>query len=152
GAVTSWTIPPTAVYQFNSRAYYIYNLPAQPSVYFSDALNPTTFTNANQILTFGDAVPLTALGGVGLNTQLGGIIQSLIVFKGVQNIYQITGDPTTSNLSVDALNVTTGTLAPNSICNAPKGLMFMSPDGYRMIDFQAHVSDPIGIDGSGVTV
>lgn len=150
GTVT-FTVPPNAVYQFNSRAYYLHNVVSQPAAIFSDALNPTNVTNANQVLTFGDNVPLTALGGVGLNTQLGGIIQSLIVFKGVQNIYQITGDPTTSNLSVNALNITTGTLAPNSVVNTPKGLAFMSPDGVRIIDFYTHVSDPVGIDGMGVT-
>lgn len=152
GTGVSFTVPPSAVAQFNGRAYYIYNLPAQPSVVFSDSLAPTTVTNANQVLTFGDNVALTALGPLALFNQLGGIIQSLMVFKGTSNIYQITGDPTTNNLEVNALNITTGTLAPNSVVTTPKGLAFMSPDGMRVIDFDAKVSDPIGVDGTGVTV
>lgn len=151
GAVT-FSIPPSAVAQFNGRAYYLVNAPAQPAAVFSDALNPTTVTNANQVLTFGDAVTLTAFGQLPLNNQLGGIIQALMVFKGVQNIFQITGDAATSNLTVNSLNITTGTLAPNSVVNTPKGLGFISPDGLRLIDFTAHVSDPVGMDGMGVSV
>lgn len=154
GGALSFTIPPSAVYQFNGRAWYIHNLPAQPALFFSDSLNPLIATMSSQILTFGDNVILTALGGLMLQNQLGGIVQSLIVFKGVQNIYQITGDASsTSNpLTLNSLNITTGTLAPNTVINTPKGLMFVSPDGVRLINFQANVSDPIGIDGMGVTV
>ena len=152
GGEIAFTTPPSAVYQFNERAYFIVNNVSQPAIVFSDPLVPTNCTNANQVLTFGDTVFLTALGGLALNNQLGGIIQSLMVFKGVQNIYQITGDAALGNLTVNTLNITTGTLAPNTVVNTPKGLMFASPDGIRVIDFNAHVSDPIGIDGSGVTV
>ena len=151
GAVT-FTVPPSAVRQFNGRAYYIHNLASQPAAIFSDALNAINVTNANQILTFGDNVALTALGGLALFNQLGGIIQSLMVFKDTQNIYQITGDPTTSNLSVNALNITTGTLAPNTVVSTPIGLAFVAPDGVRVIDFNAKIDDPLGIDGMGVSV
>lgn len=151
GGVT-FTVPPTAVKQFNGRAYYIQNVIAQPSVVFSDSLNPTVATNANQILTFGDNVQLTALGGLPLQNQLGGIIQGLMVFKGVQNVYQITGDSTTSNLMVNSLNTATGTFAPLTVCQTPKGVAFVSPDGVRIIDQFARISDPIGIDGQGITV
>jgi hypothetical protein len=147
-----FTVPPSAVSQFNGRAWYIHNLPAQPAVIFSDALNPLVATLGTQILTFGDTVPLTAFGQLGLTNQLGGIIQSLILFKGVQNIFQITGDASTSNLLVNSLEITTGTLAPNTVVNTPKGLAFVSPDGVRNIDFYGHVGDPIGIDGQGITV
>lgn len=142
---------PSSVRQFNGRAYFIANVVAQPAVFFSDALTLTA-TNANQILTFGDNVPLTALGALPLDNQLGGIIQALIVFKGLSNMYQITGDPTTSNLSVNSLNVATGTLAQNSVCPTSKGLAFVSADGVRIIDFTAHVSDPLGTAGMGITV
>jgi hypothetical protein len=152
GGMITFSVVPSAVYQFNNRAYYIHNLISQPAVIFSDALAPLNCTNANQVLTFGDTVLLTALGGLPLQNQLGGIIQSLIVFKGVQNIYQVTGDAATSNLTINSLNIVTGTLAPNTVVNTPKGLAFVSPDGVRQIDFFAHVSDPIGIDGNGVTV
>jgi len=152
GAIT-FTTPPSAVAQFNSRAYWITNAPAQPAVIFSDSLNPTNCTNSTQILTFGDNVPLTALGGLPLSNQLGGIIQSLMVFKGVQNIYQITGDAAaTGGLQLNTLNIATGTLAPNTVVSTPKGLAFVAPDGVRLIDFFGRVSDPIGLDGMGVTV
>jgi hypothetical protein len=152
GAIT-FTTPPSWVAQFNQRAYYIINPPTgQPSVVFSDSLNPTNVTNANQALTFGDSQHLTCAAGLALFNQLGGIVQSLMVFKQATNIFQITGDPTTSNLTVNSLNVATGTLAPLSVTNTSKGLMFVAPDGLRSIDFYARVSDPIGVDGSGVNV
>lgn len=150
GAVTFTTVP-SAVRQFNGRAYFIQNTVAQPAAVFTDSLS-LNVTNANQVLTFGDNVALTALGALPLQNQLGGIIQGLMVFKGVQNVYQITGDPVTSNLTVNSLNTATGTLAPNTVCQTPKGVAFVSPDGVRMIDQYARISDPIGIDGQGVTV
>jgi hypothetical protein len=152
-SVNALVAVPVAVKQFNGRAWYVVNpTTGQPGVYYSDALNPTVVTNGTQILTFFDNIPITALGQLPLNNQLGGIIQALIVFKGVSNMYQVTGDATTSNLTVNALNVATGTLAPNSICTTPKGLAFMATDGVRILDFNAHVSDPIGISGSGMTM
>lgn len=154
GAIT-FTTPPTAVANFNGRAYWAINpLTSQPSLVFSDILVPRNATNANQALTFDDNVPLTALGALPLNNQLGGIVQALIVFKGVQNMYQITGDAasTTNPLSKNALNVATGTLAPNTIQPTPKGLAFIAPDGLRMIDFNGNVGDPIGNDGMGKTL
>jgi hypothetical protein len=152
GGFISFTVAPTAVVQFFNRAYYIHNAINAPAVIFSDALNATNATNANQILTFGDNTALTALGALPLSTQLGGIVQSVMVFKGVTNIYQITGDPGLNNLFVNSLNVATGTLAPNSICSTPKGLVFMAPDGIRLIDFTGTVQDPIGLQGTGITV
>lgn len=151
GAV-SFTVVPTWVAQFNGRAYYIHNLAAQPAVIFSDSLNPTNCTNANQVLTFGDNVALTAIGGLQLDSQLGGVVQSLMVFKGVANVYQITGDSALSSLSINALNIATGTLAPNSLVSTPKGLAFIAPDGLRIIDFDGHVQGPLGYDGQGTTV
>lgn len=154
GAVTFSTAP-SAVRNFNGRAYWITNPPTgQPAVIFSDVLVPRNVTNANQVLTFDDNVPLTALAGLPLSNQLGGIIQSLIVFKGVQNMYQVIGDAasTANPLSKNTLNVATGTLAPNSIQPTPKGLAFVAPDGLRFIDFSANVSDPIGVDGMGKTL
>lgn len=143
---------PVAVKQFNGRAWYLVNPSSgQPGAYYSDALAATTITAGTQILTFGDNIPLTALGQLPLNNQLGGVIQALIVFKGVTNAFQVMGDATSNNLSVNSLNVATGTLAPNTICTTPKGLAFMAPDGIRIIDFNANVSDPIGFAGAGVT-
>lgn len=145
--------PPQWVSNFNGRCYFLVNVPnGQPAAYFSDILNPTVITNANQIITFGDNVPLTCSGGLALFNQLGGIIQSLMVFKSVANIYQITGDPALNNLSLNTLNVATGTLSPNSLSTTTKGLAFLAPDGLRVIDFNARVSDPIGRSGKGITI
>ena len=152
GGFITFPVPPIAVKQFFNRAYYIVNAVGAPAVIFSDALNATNCTNANQILTFGDSTALTALGALPLTNQLGGIVQSLMVFKNTSNIFQISGDPGLNNLFVNALNVATGTLAPNSICSTPKGLVFMAPDGMRLIDFSGIVQDPIGYQGQGVTV
>lgn len=155
GGGSGFSVAPIAVAQFSGRAYYIHNLASQPAVLFSDPLSPTTFTSSGgstNVLTFNDNQALTALGKLPLNNQLGGIIQSLMVFKDQSNIFQITGDPTTSNLSVNSLNCACGTSAPNSVCATPKGIVFMAADGFRLIDFLAHVSDPIGYDGKGITV
>lgn len=152
GGFITFSVAPIAVVQFFNRAYYIHNAVNFPAVIFSDALNATNCTNANQIITFGDSTPLTALGALPLQNQLGGIVQSVMVFKNTSNIYQITGDPGLNNLFVNALNMATGTLAPNSICATPKGLVFMAPDGMRLIDFSGQVQDPIGLSGIGVTV
>jgi hypothetical protein len=152
GLVT-FTTAPSCVENFGGRAYWITNPPTgQPALIFSDVLVPRTVTNANQVLTFDDNVALTALAPLPLNNQLGGIVQALIVFKGVQNMYQVTGDAATSNLTKNALNVATGTLAPNSISSTPKGLAFIAPDGLRMIDFNGNVGDPVGTDGMGKTL
>lgn len=151
GGVVLATIP-TFVAQFNGRAYYIVNTVSQPAVVFSDPLAATIVTNASQVLTFGDAVALTAIGQLRLYNQLGGIIQALMVFKGTANTYQITGDSALSTLAVNSLSVATGTNAPLGIAPSPKGLAFISPDGLRIIDFQGNISDPIGQDGKGVTV
>src|SRR5216684_1215931 len=150
---TALAAPPRWVQNFNGRCFFLVNPPgAQPGAYMSDQLNPTVITNATQILTFGDNVPLTAAVGLPLENQLGGIIQSLMVFKDATNVYQVTGDFSLGNLAINSLNVATGTKAPNTIQATAKGLMFVAPDGVRLIDFDARISDPIGNDGEGVTV
>lgn len=152
-ATNALIAPPVWVQNFNGRCFFLVN-PAtgQPATYMSDQLNPTTITNASQILTYGDNTPLTCAVGLALENQLGGIIQSLMVFKGINNIYQVTGDFSLTNLAVNSLNVATGTNAPNTVVSTSKGLAFVAPDGVRLIDFNARVSDPIGNDGDGVTV
>jgi hypothetical protein len=151
GTITLNTVP-TYVAQFNGRAYYIVNTVSQPAVVFSDILNGTNCTAATQTLTFGDTVPLTCLGQLRLYNQLGGIIQGLIVFKGVQNCYQVTGDAAGNNLALNALNVATGTLSPLGVASTKEGLAFISPDGLRIIDFTGTVSDPLGKYGQGVSI
>ena len=154
GAGAALVCPPSAVAVFNGRAWYACNpTTGQPGLYFSDVLAPLTLTNGStQVITFDDNLPLTALAGLPLANQLGGVIQSLIVFKGTTNLYQITGDASSSSnpLAKNSLNSATGTLAPNTVCATPIGLAFLAPDGLRLIDFNARVSDPIGIAGQGV--
>jgi len=147
--------PPTAVKQFFNRAYFLVNPPTgQPAAYFTDVLT-LTITDPTHILTFNDNIKLTAIGALPLNSQLtGGTIQSLVVFKGAAQMWQITGDAaiSTNPLSINAMNVATGTLAPNSICATSKGLAFIAPDGLRVIAFNGSISDPIGDAGGGITV
>lgn len=151
--VNALVSPPVWVVNFNGRCYFLCNPAGQQSgAYMSDQINPTVITNGNQILTFGDNLPLTCAAGLPLENQLGGIIQSLMVFKGATNIYQVTGDPALSNLTVNSLNVATGTLAPLSIATTTAGLAFIATDGLRVITFDARVSDPIGQQGDGITV
>lgn len=152
GSTITFTTVPSWVCQFNGRAYFGVNPPtAQPSVVFTDSLT-LKVTNAGQALTFGDNLPLTACKGLPLNNELGGIIQSLMVFKGSSQIEQIQGDFSTTNITINSLNVATGTNSPRSIQPTPKGLAFLAPDGVRVIDFNANVGDPVGAAGSGVTV
>lgn len=143
GAIPSW------VCQFNQRAYYGVNA-SQPSMVASDVLNAGVSTNAGQALTFGDDIQLTAAFPLGLSNQLGGIIQSLMIFKGVTNIYQVTGDYALTTWAVNTLNVRTGTFFPRSICATPLGIAFIAPDGLRIIDQNGVVNDPIGVAGKGV--
>jgi hypothetical protein len=141
---------PSSVANFAGRAYYLVNpSTGQPGAYFSDVLAPLTMTNSDQVLTFGDNLRLNALAGLPLANELGGIIQSLMVFKS-NNVFQITGDAALSNLSSNSLNVATGTTGQRGIATTPKGLAFLAPDGIRVIDFDANVSDPIGMYGAGV--
>lgn len=145
--------PPQWVTNFNGRCFFLVNpTGSQPGAYMSDQLNPTVITNASQVLTFGDNVALTTACGLPLENQLGGVVQSLMIFKGVTNIYQVTGDFSLNNLAINTLNVATGTLAPNTVKTTSKGIMFAAPDGIRVIDFKARVSEPIGTDGDGITV
>jgi len=143
---------PAWVRQFNQRCYFGINpTTSQPSVLFTDVL-VLGCSNAGQALTFSDNLPLVAGQPLGLSTQLGGIVQSMMVFKGESNIAQVTGDYAYQTLSVNTLNVATGTTSPVGIASSPYGVLFIAPDGMRLIDFNAKVSDPIGAAGSGVVV
>lgn len=148
GAVT---LPskPVAVAQFNGRCWYAVG----NAVVFSDTTSPTNCTLGSQVVTFGTNQAVTALVGLPLtSTQLGGIIQSLIVFISTTTMYQISGDAAsmTTPLNTNNLNISTGTYNQNSVCPTPQGLAFISPEGMRFINFMAQVSDPVGIYGQGV--
>jgi hypothetical protein len=152
GSLITFTTVPSWVVQFNGRLFFGINpTTGQPSVVMTDSLT-LKVTNANQALTFGDNLKLTCAAPMPLANQLGGIIQSLMVFKDSSNISQITGDYASTNLAINTLNVATGTIAPRSVVRTPLGLLFVSPDGVRLIDQTATVSDPVGWGGKGVTV
>lgn len=147
GAIPNWVV------QFNQRAYYGVNA-TQPSMVASDVLTPGVVTNAGQALTFGNALRLVIAAPLGLSNQLGGIIQSLMVFQGFLgvNIQQVTGDFATTTWAVNTLNVATGVTSMRAVCSSPLGLAFMSPQGLRIIGQDGNVSDPIGSAGTGVVV
>jgi hypothetical protein len=140
---------PVGVGQMNGRAWYALG---DDGIVFSDALLPCIVSNttAVQALLPGNGRACTAIGELQLTSLVGGIVQALVVFQGDGGMQQITGDPTTGNLLMNSMPVATGTHAPLTICSATRGLYFVSPEGLRLIDFQAKVSDPIGQDGSGV--
>ena len=137
---------PVSVAQMAGSAFYA----VSNGVVISDPLLPVQVTNASQVLTFSNGLPVTALGPLPLNSLLGGIVQAIIAFQGITAMQQITGAFATSNLSVNVLPVPTGTLAPLSIVPTTEGLAFVSPEGLRIINFAANVGPPIGDAGSGV--
>lgn len=152
GGFINFSTAPSWVRQFNGRSWFGINpTTGQPSVIFSDvyALNAT---NATQALQFGTNNILTAAAPLPLSNLLGGIIQSLIVFQNYTGIIQITGDQTTSNLSVNTVPGGSGTLSPRSVVTHPQGLLYLDHDGYRMVTMDGTCTDPIGTSGAGVSV
>lgn len=132
---------------FNGRMWYGM---ANYAIY-SDTTSPQQITNASQALTVGDNTNITAMAGLPLTSQVvGGIIQSLVVFKGAAAFWQITGDAATSNLALNVSAGSVGTLAPNSICGTPYGMAFIAPDGLRILGLTGTLSQPIGRAGQGV--
>jgi hypothetical protein len=152
GGYINFTTTPSWVRQFNGRSWFGIN-PASgiPSVIFTDvyALN---CTNANQALSFGDNTPLTAAAPLGLANLLGGVVQSLIIFKSLNGIIQITGDATTNDLTVNQVPGGSGTISPRSLTEHPQGLLYLDHDGYRMVTLDGNCTDPIGVAGQGVVV
>lgn len=143
---------PVGVAQFNGRAYYALGL---NGIVFSDSEVPCQVSNDPdvQALTTNDGLAVTAIGPLMEYSALtGGIVQGLIAFEGASKMQQITGDPTTDNLSMNALPVATGTLAPLSVQPCELGLTFVSTQGLRIVDFSGRVSPPIGDAGKGITV
>lgn len=140
---------PVAVAEFNGRAWYAVN----NGVQFSDALYPLNITNATQALTMGDSTPVTALCGVPLANQVvGGVVQSLLAFKGAASYYQITGDQATTNLSSNVVQGSVGTLAPNTLTPTPQGIAMIAPDGMRIIGTNGQSGPIVGADGQGVSI
>lgn len=150
------TTVPSWVTNFYGRAYFGVNPinMVNPATYATDPLTLNVTASPTQILTYDDNIPLLAGVGLPLKNQLGGIIQSLMVFKPSQNVYQVTGDfaLTTNPITVNAMNMAIGSSCPLSIVSTPKGLAFVAPDGLRLIDFTATITDPIGVAGMGVNM
>lgn len=154
-ATNALPVVPIWVTNFYGRAIYYCNIPnGQPGLLLSDVLDPLTRSNASAAYTYtlDDNIPLLCGGVFSVSTQLGGQTQALFVFKsGAGQIYQIKGDPALAQapVTINKLNVATGTFAPNSVTSSPLGLMFISPDGLRVINFDGQVSTPIGANGTG---
>lgn len=127
---------PVDVQQFNNRAYFAVGNTLQ----YTDALTLVR-TGAGQTLTAGDSAPITTLHGLPISTENQGVLQALLAFKESTG-YQVTGDPTTTNLAINTLNVSTGTLANRSVAATTEGVFFMAPDGGRSVALNGQVSDP----------
>lgn len=143
---------PVGIAQFNGRAYYALGL---NGIVYSDSGIPCQVSNnaVVQALTTDDGLAVTAIGPLMEYSALtGGIVQGIIAFEGASKMQQITGDQTTNNLSMNALPVATGTLAPLSVQPCELGLAFLSPQGLRIVDFSGRISPPIGDAGKGITV
>jgi len=146
--------PPTLVKKFGGRLYYAVG----NALIATDEQSPVTVTNANQVLFFGGSTtPITAMSGMPLNNQLGGVVQCLMVFKESEEpsaIYQLTGDYTgiPSPWNINQLNVSGGTISQNSICSTPYGIAMIDHDGLRILDLNGNLGDPLGLNGEGVAV
>lgn len=129
--------PPTAVANYNNRAYFV----TRNTLWYSDVLDPTTATNAGQSLTVGDTTPITALSGLPLSTTSSGVVGALVVFK-TASIWQVTGDESLTNnpLSLNYLTLTTGCIAPRSVVPANFGIPFVGIDGPYFLTFLGSVS------------
>jgi len=146
GAI-SLTTKPISIQLYSGRAWYAVN----NALVFSDTNNPINCTAGTQVVTLGTNQSIVAVGGTPLiSTTQGGIIQSLTVFTTSNLIYQITGDAALSTLTLNQLNVETGTYSQNSIAPTPQGLCFVSPEGVRFIQPNGLVSDPLGVSGQGI--
>ncbi|RQN37368.1 hypothetical protein [Paraburkholderia tropica] len=121
---------PTSVANFNNRAYFsVGNV-----LNMSDTLVPLTRTNASQAVTIGDTTPITAQSGLPIQTTSGGVIGALVVFKQSQ-VWQVTGDPSTSNLALNYISLTTGCPAPRSVVQGPFGIFFAGVDAPYILNF-----------------
>jgi hypothetical protein len=130
-ATNPLTTVPTAVANFNNRAYFAVNNQLQ----FTDILtNPPTRTNASQALVVGDQTIVNALAGLPVQTTSSGVVQALYVFKQTTQVWQVTGDSVLSTLALNYVSLTVGTAMPRSIALATSGLYFMAAGGPYFID------------------
>jgi hypothetical protein len=128
-ATNALTARPDAVANFNNRAYFAVGNQLQ----FSDPLNPLNRASATQALVVGDSAALNALSGLPLQTTSSGVVGALVAWKQSQ-VWQVTGDSTTSDLALNFISLTVGTSAPRSIAQSPAGLYFLSLSSPYFID------------------
>ncbi|RQQ54303.1 hypothetical protein [Burkholderia stagnalis] len=127
---TPLTGVPSSVANFNNRAYFAVGNTLQ----FSDPLTPLIRTNASQAVTIGDTTAVTAQSGLPIQTTSGGVIGALVVFKQSQ-VWQVTGDPSTNNLALNYISLTTGCIAPRSVVQGPFGIFFAGIDAPYILNF-----------------
>ncbi len=126
---------PTIVAQYYDRAYFVVG----NAIHYSDAEAPLQRTLDTQFLVTGDNLPITAMGGLPLGTGQEGVIQSLMVFKQLQ-IWQITGDDSLGTLALNELSQATGCQAQNTLTPVPEGLVFLAPDGLRILEVNGNLA------------
>ncbi len=119
---------PVAVANFNNRAYFA----VANRVEYTDVLTLGRAAAA-QSLTLGDASVLNALSGLPIQTTSSGVAQALIAFKAFQ-VWQVTGDPLTSDLAQNFISLIVGTSSPRSIAQSPQGTYFASFFAPMLID------------------
>jgi len=127
---------PTSVSNYNNRAYFS----CANVLIFSDSLNPTVVTNASQSLTIGDTTPITAQNGLPMQTTSSGITATLVVFKANQ-VWIVTGDTATSNLSLNFLSLNVGCPHPRSVVQTVIGTLFISQDAPCVLSVNGVVSE-----------
>jgi hypothetical protein len=119
---------PVAVANFSNRAYFA----CSNSLAYTDLLTLNRAAAA-QALTLGDTSAVNALSGLPITTTSSGMTQSLLAFKAFQ-VWQITGDPVTTNLAQNFISLTIGTNSPRSVWPSPLGVYFSSSSGPWVID------------------
>jgi hypothetical protein len=142
---------PLGVMQMNGRAYFADGLDGIP---FSDSGLPCRRSNQPdvQALTTNDGTAVTIVAPLELSAPItGGIVQAAIAFSGDGAMRQITGDMATADLKMNLLPIATGSLAPLSVIPCSLGTAFVSPQGLRFVRPDGSVTDPVGVDGQGVT-
>lgn len=150
GNTSNTPLPFVPVFVANYRGSAVFAV--REAAYMTDPL--TLSVDADNVLTFGDNVHITAMKGLGLNTEIGGIVSGLAVFKGVARSFQITGDAfaSPSTITVNALNAAVGTDSPLSLVDTPIGAALIAPDGLRFLSLEGNFTPPVGTCGDGVNV
>lgn len=118
---------PTAVAQFDNRAWYAVN----NRTYYSDALAPDNITNATQFLTLGSTgSDVLGFSGLPISQTQGGVLAALLGFKS-EGYWQIIPDATVTYKLNGPFKP--GTRAPRSIVQTPVGVFYMTDSGIRVI-------------------